>query len=87
MADGYVELTKDSLQTVGGATELTRMLRFLYDNVAGDGETVRVYRGYGSPLNVVAAGIGSIYMRLDGGASTSIYIKESGTDGSGWVAK
>lgn len=87
MADGYIELTKDSITTHDGVTELSRMLRFLYDNVAGDGETVRVYRGYGSPLNTVSAGIGSIYMRLDGGASTSIYIKESGTDGSGWVAK
>lgn len=87
MADGYIELTPDSLKTHDGATELSRMLRFLYENIAGDGETVRVYRGYGSPLNVVAAGIGSIYMRLDGGAGTSIYIKESGTDGSGWAAK
>jgi hypothetical protein len=62
------------------------MIRFLYENVAGDGETVRVYRGYGTPLNVVSAGIGSLYMRLDGGAGTTIYEKESGTDASGWVA-
>ena len=87
MADGFIELNPERITTHDGVTELNRMLQFLYDNVAGDGETVRVYRGYGSPLNVVAAGIGSIYMRLDGGASTSIYIKESGTDGSGWVAK
>jgi hypothetical protein len=87
MADGFVELNPERITTHDGVTELNRMLQFLYDNVAGDGETVRVYRGYGSPLNVVAAGIGSIYMRLDGGAITSIYIKESGTDGTGWVAK
>ena len=86
MADGYIELTKDSIITHDGATELSRMLRFLYDNVAGDGDTVRVYRGYGSPLNVVSAGIGSLYMNLSGGAGTTIYEKESGTDASGWVA-
>ena len=87
MADGYVELTEESLKTHDGANELNRMIRFLYDNVAGDGDTVRVYKGYGSPLNVVAAGVGSIYLRLDGGASTSVYVKESGTTGAGWVAK
>ena len=87
MADGYIEITKDSITTHDGAAELSRMIRFLYDNVAGDGETVRIYKGYGTPLNVVAANIGSIYMRLDGGAGTSVYVKESGTDGSGWVAK
>lgn len=87
MADGYVEITKDNITTHDGATELSRMLRFLYDSVAGDGNMVKVYNGYGSPLNVVAAGIGSIYMRLDGGAGTSIYVKESGTDATGWVAK
>ena len=86
MADGYIELTKDSIITHDGATELSRMLRFLYDNVAGDGDTVRVYRGYGSPLNVVSAEIGSLYMNLSGGAGTTIYEKESGTDASGWVA-
>ena len=86
MADGYTELTKDKIVTPEGVAELTRMIRFLYDNVAGDGETVRVYRGYGSPLNVVSAGIGSIYMNLSGGAGTTIYEKESGTDASGWVA-
>lgn len=86
MADGYTELTKDKIVTPEGVAELNRMIRFLYDNVAGDGETVRVYRGYGSPLNVVSAGIGSIYMNLSGGAGTTIYEKESGTDASGWVA-
>lgn len=86
MADGFVELTKDKIVTPEGVAELNRMIRFLYDNVAGDGETVRVYRGYGSPLNVVSAGIGSIYMNLSGGAGTTIYEKESGTDASGWVA-
>lgn len=87
MADGYVEITKDNLQTHDGVTELSRMLRFLYDNLAGDGETVRVYRGYATPEGAVVAGIGSLYQRLDGGASTTLYVKESGTGSTGWVAK
>jgi len=44
--------------------------------------------GTGSPeANGVVAGIGSVWHRQDGGASTSIYIKESGTSDTGWVAK
>lgn len=43
--------------------------------------------GSGSPESVVTADVGSIYMRTDGGASTSIYVKESGTGNTGWVAK
>lgn len=86
MADGYSDLTLEKLSKNEGVTELNRMLQFLYDNIAGDGQTVRVYRGYGTPLNVVSAGIGSIYMNLSGGAGTTIYEKESGTDATGWVA-
>lgn len=43
--------------------------------------------GAGSPLNVVVAPVGSLYLRTDGGAATTLYVKESGTDSSGWVAK
>lgn len=87
MADGYIDLTVDKLKESDGVSELNRMIRFLYDNVAGDGDTVKVYKGYGSPLNVVAAGIGSLYMNLSGGTGTTIYEKESGAGtASGWVA-
>lgn len=43
--------------------------------------------GAGSPEGVVTARIGSIYQRSDGGAGTSLYVKESGTGNTGWVAK
>ena len=43
--------------------------------------------GEGTPENIVTAGIGSIYHRLDGGAGTSFYVKESGTGSAGWVGK
>ncbi len=44
--------------------------------------------GSGSPEGVVAANVGSLYLRTDGGASTSLYVKEA-NDGvnTGWVAK
>lgn len=47
----------------------------------------QMYAGAGSPLSVVAAPQGSLYVRTDGGASTTLYVKESGADASGWVAK
>lgn len=41
----------------------------------------------GSPEGVVTAPVGSIYLRSDGGASTTLYVKQSGTGNTGWVAK
>ncbi len=49
--------------------------------------TVKFLVGAGSPEGVITAGIGSIYQRTDGGANTSLYVKESGTGNTGWVAK
>ena len=43
--------------------------------------------GTGSPEGVVAAPVGTEYRRRDGGAGTSIYIKESGSGNTGWVGK
>lgn len=43
-------------------------------------------RGDGAPEGVVTAPIGCIYERANGGTSTTIYIKESGTGNTGWVA-
>ncbi len=64
------------------------MLRFLFDYVAGDGINRRIYNGYGSPEGSVVADQGSIYMRGDGGTTTSVYIKTSGgLSATGWTAK
>lgn len=44
-------------------------------------------RGSGSPEGVITAAVGSLYSRTDGGASTTLYVKQSGTGNTGWVAK
>jgi len=44
-------------------------------------------RGTGTPEGVVAAAVGSRFLRTDGGAATTLYIKESGTGTGGWVGK
>ena len=87
MADGFVELDPKKIQTHEGVAELNRMLRFLYNAVAGDGINQRVFNGYGSPESVVVADQGSLYLRLDGGANTSLYVKTSGSGATGWTAK
>lgn len=43
--------------------------------------------GDGSPETVVTASPGSIYLNRNGGAGTTLYIKESGTGNTGWQAK
>ncbi len=43
--------------------------------------------GSGSPEGAITAPVGSLYSRTNGGASTSLYVKESGTGNTGWVAK
>lgn len=43
--------------------------------------------GSGTPEGSVTAPVGSLYSRTDGGAGTSLYVKESGTGNTGWVAK
>ena len=43
--------------------------------------------GAGTPEGAVTAPVGSIFSRTDGGAATSMYVKESGTGNTGWVGK
>lgn len=88
MATGNIELTVESLQTPEGIKQLNRMLRTLYDNLSGDTITVRDFTGYGSPEGVITAGVGSTYRRVDGGTSTTLYVKETGNNTNvGWRAK
>ena len=43
--------------------------------------------GTGSPESVKTAPVGSLYTRTNGGASTTLYVKESGAGNTGWIAK
>jgi hypothetical protein len=42
--------------------------------------------GTGTPEGAVAAPIGALYTRQDGGTGTTLYVKESGTGNTGWRA-
>jgi len=43
--------------------------------------------GAGTPEGAVTAPVGSLFTRTDGGANTTLYVKESGASNTGWVAK
>lgn len=46
-----------------------------------------ILKGTGTPEGSVTATVGSMFLRTDGGANTTLYIKESGTGNTGWIAK
>jgi hypothetical protein len=47
----------------------------------------RFYTGTGTPNGVVVANPGSVYLNVGGGANNTLWVKESGTSNTGWVAK
>lgn len=46
-----------------------------------------VFEGSATPEGAVAAPVGSVFLRTDGAAGTSVYFKESGSGTSGWRAR
>jgi hypothetical protein len=67
------------------AEALQRNLEVLALAVAGT--SGYEFSGTGSPETVVTAPVGARFRRLDGGAGTSLYVKESGTGNVGWIGK
>jgi len=62
------------------ARDWFRWMRETYD--------MGVLSGNGTPEGNVKAEIGTLYRRRDGGANTTLYVKESGNGtANGWVAK
>lgn len=56
-------------------------------NAGGNVVASNYKRGSGSPEGVITGIVGDLYTRTDGGAGTTLYVKESGTGNTGWVAK
>ena len=51
-------------------------------------KTANILSGIGAPNGAVTANIGSMYLRTDGGAGTTLYVKESGNGtNTGWASK
>lgn len=47
----------------------------------------RIVTGAGTPEAAVTANVGSLFLRTDGGAGTTLYVKESGVGNTGWIGK
>lgn len=54
--------------------------------VGSNSTSPSITAGSGIPEGTVTASVGSIYLRSDGGATTSIYYKEAGSSNTGWVS-
>lgn len=46
-----------------------------------------IFTGGGSPEGVIPAQPGSLYLNVNGGANVTLYVKQSGSGSTGWVAK
>jgi hypothetical protein len=44
-----------------------------------------IFEGAGSPEGIVAATVGSLFLHIDAGVNTALYLKQSGTADIGWV--
>lgn len=77
-----------------GGSDVGQLVVSLYDFLRRVVQAVnalddtRVLTGQGSPEGVVVAKVGRLYTRTDGGAGTTLYVKESGNNtANGWAAK
>jgi len=85
--DSSNSLKTDDDFRVGGTLRALGVARISGADVYMGAGSVRILTGTGDPNGVATADIGSTYMRTDGGTGTTLYIKESGTGNTGWVAK
>ena len=46
-----------------------------------------VLRGAGNPEGSITAAVGTIFLRTDDSATTSLFIKQTGSGNTGWVGK
>lgn len=65
---------------IGGGAD---QIRFGTNGLTGPG----VIFGTGAPEGARTAPVGSLFCRTDGGAGSTLYVKESGTGNTGWAAK
>lgn len=82
---GVVVLPSVLRNLASGLSELSLHNSTFYA-MAGIVGSGAVYNCAGTPEGQIAARIGAMALRRDGGASTTLYVKESGTGSTGWRA-
>lgn len=76
-----------SLREDDNAADFFNDIRLIVKDIKILGDGIFWASGTGTPEGNLAANVGSLYSRIDGGAGTSFYVKESGTSVNGWTAK
>ena len=93
-AGSNLKLTRynDAGSSLGDALTITRSSGKVTIHTVGataglefGSSSARIMSGTGSPEGVVTAPVGSLWLRTD--SSTSLYVKQTGTGNTGWVAK
>ena len=84
---GVVQANGVEIVTLTGTQTQTNKTLTQPKITAASGASPIIHAGAGTPEGVVTASAGSVYLRNDGGAATTFYVKESGTGNTGWVAK
>jgi hypothetical protein len=86
---GVVEQTSGSANQILNnrvTVDLTKATLLLFSLLTTS--SIRVeHAGTGTPEGSIISAVGGLWRRTDGGASTTLYVKESGTSNTGWVAK
>lgn len=84
----WMKLAKQAIDTLAnGNAEMQEFLDDLLDAVRPVqliGNDIEILAGEATPEGAIAANVGSLFLRTDGGASTTMYIKETGTGNTGW---
>ena len=81
--------TDSPLKIVRAASGLMTLARptLFSSSIRLSGTTATWSSGTGSPESVLTAPVGSMWTRTDGGAGTTLYVKETGAGNTGWAAK
>lgn len=87
LPDPYVELTGTSSEDLREfAAQMQRNLEMLAAAIVLPERLIRT--GAGDPNGVIIGTPGMVWLRTNGGAGTTLYVKESGVNtNTGWVGK
>jgi tail fiber protein len=87
-SDGSVHVrnSADSANANLFAEALVAIVGRYYLGASGNRRQVISLDADGSPEAVVTADVGSLYLRRDGGTNITLYLKQTGTGNTGWIA-
>lgn len=82
--NAQVRPTNDNAQALGALAQRWQV-GYIVNLRPGSGDAIWT-SGQGTPEGVISAPVGSLFTRTDGGAGTTLYVKETGSGNTGWRA-